>query len=100
MLWKPYARNLSFTLSMLLWATLGPAAQKDRNLTEQFPPGDGKQIVVDAADMDVRLRHADVERVMVEVQLHIGGTGEEKAMRWIENLKFYTALWMNSGYHQ
>ena len=65
----------SLTLVMLLPAISGSSAQKDRNLTEQFPAGDGKRVVVDAADLDVRLRHADVEQITVEVQLHISGTG-------------------------
>ncbi len=61
------------------------AAQKDLNLTERFPSAPGKKVVVDAADLDLTLRTADVAEIEAEILLHIGGTGEEKAQAWIES---------------
>jgi hypothetical protein len=61
------------------------AAQKDVATTESFPSVEAKHLEVDAADLDVRLRTADVEVIEADLLLHIGGTGEEKAQRWIVN---------------
>jgi len=61
------------------------AAQKDVATTERFPSAESKHLKVDAADLDVRLRTADVDVIEADLLLHIGGTGEEKAQRWIEN---------------
>ena len=66
-------------------ATPAAAAQKDLNLSESFPAAAGKRIVVDAADLDVRVRNADVPDIVADVQLHIGGTGADRAERWIDN---------------
>jgi len=67
------------------WVAPVAAAQKDLNLTERFPSVQGKKVVVDAADLDLTLRTADVAEIEVEIRLHIGGTGEEKAEAWIES---------------
>jgi hypothetical protein len=85
MLLKKIAASLIFGLSMV--ATSGPAmaAQKDVASTESFPSAASKRLEVDAADLDVRLRTADVDFIEADLLLHIGGTGEEKAQRWIEN---------------
>jgi len=61
------------------------AAQKDVATIESFPSAESKHLEVDAADLDVRLRTADVDVIEADLLLHIGGTGEEKAQRWIEN---------------
>jgi hypothetical protein len=61
------------------------AAQKDVAATESFPSAESKHLELDAADLDVRLRAADVDVIEADLLLHIGGTGEEKAQRWIEN---------------
>jgi hypothetical protein len=65
----------------------GPAAaaQKDVAETDSFPSAESKKLVVDAADLDVRLRTADVNMIEVDLLLHIGGTSEDKAQRWTEN---------------
>jgi DUF4097 and DUF4098 domain-containing protein YvlB len=66
-------------------ATPASAAQKDVTRNESFPSSASKHILVDVADLDVRLRTADVNTIETEVLLHISGTSEDKAQRWIEN---------------
>lgn len=61
------------------------AAQKDVATTESFPTAEGKHLLVDVSDLDVRLRTADVNSIETDMLLHIGGTSEEKAQRWVEN---------------
>jgi hypothetical protein len=61
------------------------AAQKDVATAESFPAGDSKQLLVDVADLDVRLRTADVDSIEADVLLRISGTSEDKAQRWVEN---------------
>ena len=63
----------------------GWTAQKDLDVTERFPVVAGKKLVVDGADLDVTVRTADVNQIEAEVQLHISGTGDEKAQGWIDN---------------
>jgi hypothetical protein len=77
----------SLILGLLILTTPGPAvaAQKDVAQAESFPSADSKHLEVDAADLDVRLRTADVDGIEADLLLHIGGVGDEKAQRWIEN---------------
>ena len=77
----------SLVLGLLTVAAPGPAvaAQKDVATTESFPSADSKRLEVDAADLDVRLRTADIEVIEADLLLHIGGVGDEKAQRWIDN---------------
>jgi hypothetical protein len=75
-------------LVVLTWITASGfvlAAQRDLAKTESFPSGESKHVVVDVADIDVRLRTADVDTIEADVLLRISATGEEKALRWIEN---------------
>ena len=72
-------------LSMMVAPGSAAAAQKDLAATKSFPSVESKHLEVDAADLDVRLRTADVDAIEADLLLHIGGTGEEKAQRWIEN---------------
>ncbi len=86
---RPRVISLSASLLIVVVSAISggsaAAAQKDLAKTEQFPSGESKRVVVDAANLDVRLRTADVESIEADVLLHIGGIGEEKAQRWIEN---------------
>ena len=76
--------SLSFVLAAVApWPAV--AAQKDVVKTERFPSAESKRLLVDVADLDVRLRTADVDSIEVDVLLHIGGTSEDKAQRWVEN---------------
>jgi hypothetical protein len=61
------------------------AAQKDLDRTDRFPAAEGKIVEVDAADLDLRVRAADVESIEANTMLHIGGTGDDKGQRWIDN---------------
>ncbi|MEJ2583273.1 MAG: DUF4097 family beta strand repeat-containing protein [Acidobacteriota bacterium] len=70
--------------TVLLQAPAG-AAQRDHSASERFPSAAAKHLEVDVGSVDVRLRTADLTQIEAEVLLHIGGTGEEKAERWIEN---------------
>jgi hypothetical protein len=62
-----------------------PAAQKDVASSESFPAGESKRLLVDVADLDVRIRTADVDSIETDVLLRISGTSEDKAQRWVEN---------------
>ena len=77
----------SLVLGLLMVTAPGPAvaAQKDAATTETFPSAESKRLEVDAADLDVRLRTADIDGIEADLLLHIGGVGDEKAQRWIEN---------------
>jgi len=77
-------KRLTFAVLLAFSAAPGSAAQKDLNLTERFPSAEGKKLVIDAADLDLTLRTADVAEIEAEIQLHISGTGEEKARGWID----------------
>jgi hypothetical protein len=61
------------------------AAQRDLARNNTFPSAESKHLEIDAANLEVRLRSADLEVIAVDVLLHIGGTGSEKAQRWIDN---------------
>jgi hypothetical protein len=61
------------------------AAQKDLSRTETFSATDGKTLLVDGADLDIRVRSGDIDQIEADVLLHIRGAGDEKASRWIEN---------------
>jgi len=77
--------RVAVSVMSAFWVMTGSAAQKDLNLTERFPSIEGKKLVVDAADLDLTLRTADVPEIEAEIQLHISGTGEEKGQAWIDN---------------
>jgi hypothetical protein len=76
---------LVFLLAVVPAPWQAAAAQKDVATTESFPAGESKHLLVDVADLDVRLRTADVDSIEADVLLHISGTGEDKAQRWVEN---------------
>ena len=78
-------RTLTLAVASVLWVTIGSAAQKDLNLTERYPSAEGKKLVVDAADLDLTLRTADVAEIEAEIRLHISGTGGEKGQGWIDS---------------
>jgi hypothetical protein len=82
---KTTTASLVLGLLIVTAPGLAVAAQKDVATTESFPSAESKDILVDAADLDVRLRTADVDAIEVDLLLHIGGTSEDKAQRWIEN---------------
>jgi len=91
---KTIAASLVFGISIVVAPGPVIAAQKDVATTENFPSAESKHLVVDAADLDVRIRTADVDVIEADLLLHIGGTGEEKAQRWIEN---HTPEFTDSG---
>ena len=82
---RTIAASLIFGLSMAVASAPAMAAQKDVATTKSFPSAESKHLKVDAADLDIRIRTADVNVIEADLLLHIGGTGEEKAQRWIEN---------------
>jgi DUF4097 and DUF4098 domain-containing protein YvlB len=85
MAWSTLRKSL--VLGFLAAATAGvaSAAKKDLNTLEKYPSAPAKVVRVDGADLDVSVRTADIDSIEAEVQLHIGGTGGEKAQRWIDN---------------
>lgn len=69
--------------ALTLITTTASAAERNLTRTDQFPATTGKAVVVDAADVDVELRTADLEHIEAEVALHIRGAGTGAAERWI-----------------
>ena len=82
---KMLLRSVIVTAVFLLCIPPCSAAQKNLDQTERFPSVDGKIVEVVAADLDLRVRNADVNQIEASVSLHISGTGDEKGQRWIEN---------------
>lgn len=78
-------KPIAIFLASLAVCTPTTAAQRDLAKTEKFPSSESKRLDVDAANLEIRLRTADVDAIEADVLLHIGGTGSEKAQRWIEN---------------
>ncbi len=77
-------RALPLVLAALV-VVAGPAAATQRNssTSRHFPASPGKTVVVDAADMDVSLRAADVTDVEVTTELKISAVTDAQAERWI-----------------
>jgi len=61
----------------------GAPAQRELTPTARFPCSPGKTIQVDAADLNVFVRVADVAQLQVATELSISGVSEEKADAWI-----------------
>ncbi|MCU0233406.1 MAG: DUF4097 domain-containing protein [Thermoanaerobaculales bacterium] len=78
-----HLRRAVLTAGLAFAAAAAPAAQRDLALTHQFPALPGKTVVVDAADVDVQLRAADLTHIEAEVALHIRGAGAGAAESWI-----------------
>lgn len=78
---------LRVVVAMLALAALAaspsPAAQKELNQTQRFPAGPGKRVVVDAANLGVHVRSADIREVETTVELRIAGVSDERASDWI-----------------
>jgi hypothetical protein len=79
------ATLLRVVLLTVIVAAPTSAAQKNATKEASFPASESKRMVVDVADLDVRLRTADVDTIETEVLLHISGTSDDKAQRWVEN---------------
>ncbi len=94
MLFGTRSKKLAIAAAVVFLATTGSAAQKDLNQTTTYPSAEGKKVVVDAADLDLTLRTADVAEIEAEIQLHISGTGEEKAQGWIDG---HTPIFTDTG---
>ncbi len=75
---------LVVTVGTSFTAIPAAAAQKNLIQAESFPSEEGKRLEVDAADLDVRVSHADVNEIEVDILLHIRGLGDEKGQRWID----------------
>jgi hypothetical protein len=82
---KSFRTILILGLIVILSSFHAAAAQKDLTRTETFEATDGKTLLVDGADLDIRVRAADLDHIEADFLLHIRGTGDEKASRWIEN---------------
>jgi hypothetical protein len=78
-------KSSAFAIAVLVICAPVIAAQRDLAKSERFPSGESKRLEIDGANLEVRLRSADIEEIEADVVLHIGGTGSEKAQRWIEN---------------
>ena len=85
MISKSNLTALALGFAVILGSCPADAAQKDLSLTETFMGPDGKKLLVDGADLDVRVRSGDVDHIEADILLHIRGTGDEKGSKWIEN---------------
>jgi DUF4097 and DUF4098 domain-containing protein YvlB len=70
---------------LMLSAPIADAAQRELVMTERFPAAAGKLVVIDAADLDVTVRAADVHELVITTDLQISGVGEKRAEAWIAN---------------
>lgn len=70
--------------SLVILAT-GPvvAAERQSTNTDSFPVVEGKRIVIDAREVDVQVRTADVSDIELTTDLHISGVGANAADNWI-----------------
>jgi uncharacterized protein YaiE (UPF0345 family) len=59
------------------------AAQRELLETERFPTAEGKVVVIDAADLEVTVRAADIDDLVITTELRISGVGEKRAEAWI-----------------
>jgi len=59
------------------------AADRELKRTDRFPSAAGKNVVVDAANVSVQMRAADVRDLEVATDLRIGGVTEAKGDDWI-----------------
>lgn len=82
---RVFVTSLILVLTIASAAWQAGAAQKDVATTESFPSEESKHLLVDVADLDVRLRTADVDSIEADVLLRISGTSDDKAQRWVEN---------------
>lgn len=73
----------SATVLVLSAAHGALAAEQKLNRTWRYPSAEGKQLVVDAGDMDVLVRAGDVRRVAVTAEVKIAGVTKNQAKRWI-----------------
>ncbi len=77
-------RAVPLLLAVLVMAGgTATAAQRESTTTRRFPATSGKTVVVDAADMDVTLRAADVTEVEVTTELKISAVTDAQAERWV-----------------
>jgi hypothetical protein len=79
------ATLLSLTTMLMLLVPYIDAAQRDLLKTERFPAVAGKLVVIDAADLDVNVRAADVHELVITTDLQISGVSEKRAEAWIAN---------------
>jgi DUF4097 and DUF4098 domain-containing protein YvlB len=77
--------RISLSLMFMLTVLYTDAAQRELLKTERFPTTAGKLVVIDAADLDVTVRAADVHELIVTTDLQISGVGEKRAESWINN---------------
>jgi len=59
------------------------AAKRELLVTDRFPATAGQSVVVDAGDVDVSIRAADVDEVAVTTNLRISGVSQERAEEWL-----------------
>ncbi len=79
------ARHLSalIAIAAVLVASNAFSAQREHSGTETFAAPDETRIIIDTANVDVRLRTADVSEIEVATELRISGVGEERAEKWL-----------------
>ncbi len=80
---RAFIGTLSLSLAFALVPAPGLAASRAVNREWRFPAAPGKRIVVDTADMDVKLRAGDVEEILVTVDARISNVTERQAEQWL-----------------
>jgi hypothetical protein len=77
------ARAFAVLLSLL--AVVPVAAVEPENVDNwSFPVVEGKRIVIDVGNLNLRMRSADIDEIRVLPELRISGVGEQRAERWVE----------------
>ncbi len=79
------ATLLAVIASWAVLATPAYAYERSVNRTWTYPAKTGKQVVIDAADVDVNVRAGDVAKVHVTIQLKISGVTISRALDWIKD---------------
>ncbi len=82
---RSFFRAVAIALMIFLGPVSATAAQKEHSFGKDFPSAEGKKLVVDVTDLNVKLWNSDVENIEARVELFIRGVGDEKGQRWIEN---------------
>jgi len=76
------SRILSLTMIFLAVLPIH-AAERQLNESRRFPSAEGKRVVIDVGNLNLRVRAADVEDIEVVTDLKISGLGGQKADSWI-----------------
>jgi hypothetical protein len=76
-------RFLRVSLLVILCSSTVLGAEKELDRTDHFPSAPGKVLILDAANLGIEIRAADVRDIQLHTQLRISGVSEERAQGWV-----------------